>query len=126
MPITLVYADTVLKGARPAANGRKAACLTVTAMLVACSDGATRIAFDIESGVAAFERSTATSYSIRHVPDAKPDGCAGSYTVQFSAHSSLLIWCKDSASSQVTSSHTTTYHLRFVEVPQTFKLDKAA
>jgi len=26
----------------------------------------------------------------------------------------------------VQSSHTTTYHLRFVDVPQTFKLDKGA
>jgi hypothetical protein len=36
----------------------------------------------------------------------------------------LVIWCKKSG--KVTSSYSTTYHLRFVKVPQTFKLDKAA
>lgn len=55
-----------------------------------------------------------------------PDGCGGAYTVQFSANSSLVIWCKESGGGKVTSSHTTTYHLRFVKIPKTFKLDKAA
>jgi hypothetical protein len=57
----------------------------LAAVLSACTDGATRIAYDIEAGVGAFRRSGAASYSIRHVPEAEPDGCAGPYSVQLSA-----------------------------------------
>ena len=95
-------------------------------MLTGCSDGATRIAYEIESGVAAFQRSDAKTTSIRHVPDAWPDGCAGAYTVQFTTSSALVIWCKKPDGVQVQASHITTYHLRFVDVPKTYKLDKGA
>jgi hypothetical protein len=37
-----------------------------------------------------------------------------------------VIWCKESGGGRVIASHTTTYHLRFVKVPKTFNLDKAA
>ncbi len=104
----------------------RAVWVATVAMVAACSDGATRIAYEIESGVAAFRRSDAKTASIRHVPEARPDGCAGAYTVQFTANSALVIWCRKSDGSAVQSSHTTTYHLRFVEVPRTYKLDKAA
>ena len=102
------------------------ACLALVALLCACTDGATRIAYEIESGVAAFRRSDAKTTSIRHVPEARPDGCAGAYTVQFSANSALVIWCKKPDGSGVESSHITTYHLRFVEVQRTYKVDKDA
>jgi hypothetical protein len=59
-----------------------------------------------------------------------PEGCGGAYTVQFTADSSLVIWCRKSdangVASAVASSHTTTYHLRFVRIPQTFRVDKGA
>lgn len=99
--------------------------LAAALLLGACTDGATRIANDIESGVNAFTRSGETSTSIKHVPEASPDGCAGPYTVQLSERSSLLIWCKDPATMTIVASHTTTYHLRFVDVPQQFSVDKA-
>lgn len=99
---------------------------SAVAMLSACSDGATRIAYEIESGVAAFQRSAAKTTSLRHVPEAWPDGCAGAYTVQFTAKSALVIWCRKPDGVEVQGSHITTYHLRFVDVPQTFKLDKGA
>ena len=89
-------------------------------------DGATRIAYDIESGVAQFQRSDAITYSIKHSPEAMPDGCAGAYTLQLSEKSSLVIWCKNADGAGVTSSHTTTYHLRFVDVPRTYRLEKSA
>jgi hypothetical protein len=100
--------------------------LALVAVLCACTDGATRIAYEIESGVAAFRRSQAKTTTVRHTPEAWPDGCAGAYTVQFTANSALVIWCRKSDGSGVQSSHTTTYHLRFVEVPRTYKLDKDA
>ncbi|MCC7081193.1 MAG: hypothetical protein IT530_11020 [Burkholderiales bacterium] len=112
---------------RPArCDVRILACLALVALLCGCTDGATRIAYDIEAGVGAFRRSNAATYTIRHAPERIPDGCGEAYTVQFSANSSLLIWCKRSGDGQVTASHATTYHLRFVKVPRTFKLDKAA
>jgi hypothetical protein len=46
--------------------------------------------------------------------------------VQFSKASALVIWCEDSKTGEVTSSHTTTYHLNFVKVPKTYVLDKKA
>lgn len=100
--------------------------LPLLALLAACSDGATRIAYDIESGAAAFRDSAATSYSIKHVPEPYPEGCGGPYAVQFSAKSILVIWCKDPGASRVIGSHGTTYHLRFVDVPRQLNLDKPA
>jgi hypothetical protein len=98
--------------------------LATAALLIGCTDGATRIAYDIESAVTAFQASADATHEIRHVPQRLFDGCGDAYTVQFSANSSLVIWCKKSGSGEVTSSHATTYHLRFVKVPKTFKLDK--
>ena len=95
-------------------------------VLAGCSDGATRIAYDIEEGVGAFRRSNDLTHSIEHRPKRFPDGCGAAYTVQLSANSTLVIWCKKSVAGETTSSHATTYHLRFVKVPRTFKLDKAA
>ena len=66
-------------------------------VLPACRDGATRIAYDIEAGVGALRRSGAASYSKKHFPEAEQDGCAAPYSVQFSAESILVIWCKDAA-----------------------------
>ncbi len=71
--------------------------VALAVVLPACTDAAMRIAYDIEAGVGAFRRSGAASYSIKHVPEAEPDGCAGPYSVQFSAASILVIWCKDAA-----------------------------
>jgi hypothetical protein len=100
--------------------------LPLLALLAACSDGATRIAYDIEAGVASFRNSAATSYSIKHVPEPYPEGCGGPYSVQFSAESILVIWCKDAAGSRILASHGTTYHLRFVGVPRQLNLEKPA
>jgi len=104
-----------------------AACSAVLSVaLAACTDGATRIAYDIEAGAAAFRHINAAHYSIKHVPEASPDGCAGPYRVQVSERSILVIWCMDATASRVLASHGTTYHLNFVDVPRTFKLDKGA
>jgi hypothetical protein len=68
----------------------------------------------------------AQTYVVRHVPEEDPDGCGGAYDIQLSKASALLIWCKDSKTGEVTSSHTTTYHLNFVKVPKTYLLHKSA
>ena len=48
--------------------------LVLATMLAGCTDGATRIANEIESGAAALRSSKATRYSVRHLPEASPGG----------------------------------------------------
>ena len=91
-----------------------AAALAVL-LLNACTDGATRIAYDLEKNASAFSKSTATQTTIRHLPERSPDGCGAAYTVQMSANAALLIWCKDAIGGTTTTSHATSYHLRFVQ-----------
>lgn len=107
------------------------ATLSALVAISACTDGATRIAYDIESGAAAFHRPSATSYTIRHRPEATPGGCAGPYSVQLIT--ALVIWCKRSTApitnddpGRATSRHITSYHNRFIDASQTFTIEKAA
>jgi len=94
-----------------------------TLVLAGCSDGATRIAFDLEGAAGDLRHSGAEHLVVKHVPKRFPEGCSGNYDVQLSAASSLLIWCKDGRG-EVVASHSTTYHLRFVKVPRTWILQK--
>jgi hypothetical protein len=89
----------------------------------AFTDAATRIAFDIESGVSGFRHANATATTIAIKPKAHPSGCAGAYRVQLS--SALVVWCFD-ANGKVSGSHLTSYHGRFIDTPQTFIVDKPA
>jgi hypothetical protein len=45
--------------------------------------------------------------------------------VQLDKVGMLVIWCKDETGKTV-SSHTTSYHARFVDTPRTYILDKPA
>ena len=98
------------------------ACL----LLAGCTDGATRIAAELEASAAAMRKSGATTSSLHHVPEKDPEGCAAAYTIQLSQNAGMLIWCKDTVGGPATSSHMTTSHLRYVDVPQTWIVDKAA
>lgn len=103
----------------------RVASLAVLAMLLSgCTDGATRIALQMESEVSHFGDSSATTYSYEHIPKASPAGCAGAYKLQFGARSASVVWCKG-PNGEVTSSHTTTYHRDFVQVRETFIVEKA-
>jgi hypothetical protein len=102
------------------------ACIAACLALAACTDGATRIAGDLESAAGKLGRANGSAWTLKHVPESRPEGCAAAYSVQLTAASALVIWCKPSAGAGATSSHITTYHLRFVEVPQTWKIEKAA
>ena len=104
----------------------RAAGLALAVLLAGCTDGATRIAYDIQAGAEYLQHEDARTYVVRHIPEANPDGCGGAYDVQLSKASALLIWCKDPETGKVTSSHTTTYHLNFVKVPKTYLLHKNA
>lgn len=106
-----------------------AAALVLTVALGGCgdflTDGATRLAYELEAGAQALGPSAGARLTLTHRPKASPEGCAGAYKLQLSANAGMVIWCQD-ANGKTVSSHITTYHLRFVDVPQTWILDKAA
>lgn len=109
-------------------DSRRLSLLIFLMMLIGCdiaTDAATRIAYDIEVGAKQLGAENGAKYSIRHKTPSKPGECVGPYTVQFDQVGALIIWCKDSAGSTV-SSHSTSYHARFVDTPQTYILEKAA
>lgn len=89
------------------------------------TDAATRVAYDIEAGVDHLGKEAGTRYSIRHNTPSKAGQCVGPYTVQLDKVGALVIWCKDETGKTV-SSHSTSYHARFVDTPQTYILEKAA
>ena len=91
----------------------------------AFTDPATRLACDIEAGESRLGKDASAKGSIRHKTPSKSGECVGPYTVQLDKVGMLVIWCKDETGKTV-SSHTTSYHGRFVDTPQTYILDKPA
>lgn len=113
----------------------RACCLLAVMLLVSgcdvLTDGATRIAYQIEAEAGAFRTSDKAVHTIVHLPERKGgafggNGCAEAYTVQFDKVGAIIIWCKDSKSGLVTGSHSTSYASRFIETPQTWVIDKRA
>jgi hypothetical protein len=103
----------------------------ITAAAIAASacdfatDPATRLAYDIEAGADLLGSEDGATFNIRHVTPSKSGECTGTYKVQLDKVGALVIWCKDAAGEMV-SSHSTSYHARFVETPQTYLIDKEA
>src|SRR5262245_32016089 len=89
------------------------------------TDAATRLAYDLEAGAGRLGTQSGARYSIRHHTPSRPDQCTGPYTVQLDKVGALIIWCKD-AGGRTVSSHSTSYHARYVDSPQTYLLDKPA
>jgi len=98
--------------------------LCLVALTGCFTDAATRLAFDIEEGADRLDRETGATYSI-HTTPSKPGECTGPYTVQLDKVGALIVWCRDAAGNTV-SSHSTSYHSRFVDTPQTYILEKPA
>jgi hypothetical protein len=102
--------------------------ISLAAALTGCdigTDAATRLAYDIEAGVGRLGGDDGARASIRHRTPSKSGECTGPYTVQIDKAGALIIWCKDDAGHTV-SSHSTSYHARFVDTPRTYILDKPA
>jgi len=91
----------------------------------AFTDAATRLAYDIEAGESRLGKEAGARYSIQHHTPSAAGQCTGPYTVQLDKVGMLVIWCKDETGKTV-SSHTTSYHARFVDTPKTYILDKPA
>jgi hypothetical protein len=98
------------------------------AVCFACSllfDAATSIADDIETGSKQLRSSSDSELTIIHTPQVSRSDCADAYRVQFSRDSLIAVWCyAPDDPTQVVSSHTTTYHLNWVDVPETTIVDK--
>ena len=96
----------------------------VTACDVA-TDPATRLAYDLEVGTGRLGREAGATHSIQHNQPSKSGECIRPYKVQLDKVGALIIWCND-ASGHTVSSHSTSYHARFVDTPQTYILEKSA
>ncbi|MGH8129872.1 MAG: hypothetical protein ACRES3_03345 [Steroidobacteraceae bacterium] len=99
--------------------------LTAVAGCETATDAATRLASDIEAGADRLGSEDDATYSIQHDTPSKSGECTGPYKVQLDRVGAMIIWCKDAAG-EIVSSHSTSYHARFVDTPQTFLLDKDA
>lgn len=105
---------------------RRLASLCLLALAQSCdsfTDPATRLAADIEAASNRLGGAAGAAYTASHKTPSKAGDCAGPCTVQFDRVGALIVWCKDAAGATV-SSHSTTYHARFVDTQRTFILDK--
>ena len=112
------------------------AATAVLPLLPGCqvlTDGATRLAFDLEANSSALRRSGSDARSFTHQPVRWPDGVTGDYEVvlQESLHhpgagGSLLVGDLGSRNySNWGYNWSTTYHLHFVRVPKPLSIRKA-
>jgi len=101
-----------------------AAAIAVSACDIV-TDPATRLAYDIEAGADLLGNENGAAFNIHHATPSKSGECSGPYKVQLDEVGAMIVWCKDSVGETV-SSHSTTYHARFVETPETTLIDKAA
>ena len=89
------------------------------------TDPATRLAYDIEAGADLLGSDDGATFNIRHATPSNSGECAGPYKVQLDKVGALILWCMNAAGETV-SSHSTSYHARFVETPRTYLVDKDA
>ena len=114
--------------------------VTLAFCTTACTDAATRVAYDIESGTGKLASREGARVEIPHSPRRWPEGCAGSYVLRIEKGAaenlghgnfrtqpdsgSLSVQCYGSSGNR--TGWTTTYHLRFVDVPRTVEIEKKA
>ena len=107
-------------------------------LAAACSDAATRVAYDIEAGIGRLNAADGSRMEIPHSPSRWPEGCAGAYALVIEAGASDALGLgnfrtrEGSGSLHVDCNRSdgkphawsTTYHLRFVVVPQRVRVEK--
>lgn len=89
------------------------------------TDAATRLAYDIKAGAGRLGSEEGAVHSIHHQTPSASGHCIGPYKLQLDKVGAIIIWCKD-AIGETVSSHSTTYHARFIDTPTTYLLDKDA
>ncbi len=90
------------------------------------TDAATRLAYDLEAATSRIGRTDGDKYSLVHRAPSKAGECVGPYRVQLDKVGAIIVWCKDAAGDKTVSSHSTSYHARFVAIPETRIVDKTA
>lgn len=90
------------------------------------TDAATRLAYDIEAGAGRVGRTDGARYTLVHRAPSSAGECVGPYRVQLDKVGAIVVWCKDAAGDKTVSSHSTSYHARFVDTPETRIVDKPA
>jgi len=89
------------------------------------TDAATRLANDIKGGANRLGGEDGAVHTIHHRTPSASGQCTGPYKLQLDKVGAIIIWCKD-ASGETVSSHSTTYHGRYVDTPTTYLLDREA
>ncbi len=89
------------------------------------TDAATRLAYDLKAGAGRLGSEDGAVHSVHHKTPSASGQCTGPYKLQLDKVGAIIIWCKD-ASGQTVSSHSTTYHARYIDTPTTYLLDKDA
>jgi hypothetical protein len=96
-------------------------------LLTGCfTDAATRIAYDIEAATRHVGNTENSRFILVHRTPSKKGECDNSYKVQLDKVGALIIWCNNERNNQILSSHSTSYHSRFVDTTETYKLEKKA
>jgi hypothetical protein len=119
-------------------KSRRFAVVAALLFMAGCSDAATRVAYDIESGTGRLGSSEGARLEIPHVPRSWPEGCSGSYTLRIEKGAAtsdgqgnfrtkensggLSVRCYGSDGNE--HRWHTTYHLRFVDVPAPVEVTK--
>jgi hypothetical protein len=99
----------------------------LSVLLSGClTDAATRLAYDIEAGAGHVGRADGAKYTLVHRVPSSAGECVGPYRVQLDKVGALVVWCKDASGEGTVSSHSTSYHARFVDTPETRIVDKPA
>lgn len=127
--VTSFDAAPAIRGRRGEITGsRRLLPLVFLALGASCgfgTDAATRIAYGIEAGAGRLGGENGARYRIRHDTPSRSGECEGPYTVQLDKVGALIVWCRDDSGHTV-SSHSTSYHGRFVDTSRTFILEKEA
>jgi hypothetical protein len=119
-------------------SARSLAVVAGLGVVCGCSDAATRVAYDIESGTGRLQSDEGARADISHVPRSWPEGCSGSYTLRIEKGAAVhdgqgnFRTAENSGGLSVRcygqdgNAHRwhTTYHLRFVDVPATVEVTK--
>jgi hypothetical protein len=89
------------------------------------TDPATRLASDLERTSHELAPDEGAHMTLVHRTPSARGECEGPYKVQLDAVGAIIVWCMD-ATGQTVSSHSTTFHSRFVDTARTIILDKPA
>ena len=100
--------------------------LTVLLLAGCVTDAATRLAYDIEHGAGRVGRANGALYTLVHRVPSSASECVGPYRVQLDKVGAIIVWCKDAVGATTVSSHSTSYHARFVDTVETRIVDKPA